>query len=280
MAKEKIKNPVTTSHLISISSGATVGYILYIAQVRASQYMFRMLRVHSGFPVVSSVLGSLSLTAAFLQSTLSMVHVANLVYSKISQNSNEDKLLNVHHDTLICSSVVNLGIYKQGYRQNFRSVLPSHIVLPGAFSHEYLPLTSVHVTKHKRQILQELGHKYGCHHCGAKVEKYIADHIPPTRYLPEFSKLACSKSWNRSIFLLLFNRDVLSTHIHPQVLFPQCRPCSYKQAGYVSKSKSFFKSLLGKDGIIMHKMRFHHYFVFMFPIYLLIDNVNVTIKFG
>lgn len=281
MSKEKIRNPIKRSHLISISSGATVGCLIYVAQIRAYQYMFKMCRIHSGLPIVSSVLGGVVLSTAFVQSTVTMVNVTNFVHRKVKKDSEKDMpLFHTSYETLICSAVVNLGIYKQGYKQNLRTVLPSHILLPGSFAVEYLALTSTHVTKHKKQIVQELGHKYGCHHCGGKAQRYIADHIPSTRYLSEFSNLARLKSWHRSFLQLLFKRDVLSTQIHPQVLFPQCRPCSHSQGGFVSQQRPFLKSLQGKGGIVMHKMRPHYYFMFMFPIYLVFDKINMTITFG
>ena len=281
MSKEKIKNPIKSSHLMSVTSGATVGYLFYVAQIRVSQYLAKICRIHSGFPVFSSILGGTIFSAAFMQSTSTMVKVTNLIHSKVDSNSETHKpLFNLQYDTLLGAALVNLGVYKHGFKQQFRTVLPSHIILPGSFSNKYLPLTSINVTKYKKQIIQEIGGKYGCHHCGSKPGKYIADHIPCTKYLSEFSNLNRLHSWYRPFFHLLFDRDVLSTRIHPQVLFPQCRPCSSYQAGYVSKNRSFLKSLRGKDGIIMHKMRFHRYFIFMFPIYLAMDKIHVTITFG
>lgn len=283
MAKEKKKKkiPLNKSNLISISCGATFGCVLYVAQIRASQHLLKACRMHSGIPILSSVIGGVVLSAAFAQSTISMAYVANfrhnLAESKIEKNR---QLLEIHSDTLLYSTIINLGIYKHGNREQLRAVLPSHVILPGSFSKEFIPLTSVQVTKYKKQILQEIGHKYGCHHCGAKAERYIADHIPCTRYLSEFSNLGRSNSWLRSFFASLFNRDVLSTQIHPQVLFPQCKPCSYKQGGYVRGKQSFMKSLTSKGGIVMHKMRLHRYFMFIFPIYIILDKINVNVTFG
>lgn len=76
-------------------------------------------------------------------------------------------------------------ILERGY---FRTSLPSSVTEIGAFARN----PSIHsiATKNsqasasEKKIVQELGKKYGCHHCGQRSffgTNFIADHMPPNK---------------------------------------------------------------------------------------------------
>jgi len=140
---------------------------------------------------------------------------------------------------------------------NFKSVLPSHVLHPGAFARKYLYIGNydLDVTNSQRKKIQVIGNKYGCHTCGkiyspvfylrrrvlarifpqhVKQRKlYFADHSPP---------LAVAKaSWRK---------------ISSGVLYPQCQHCSNLQASCVRSALNSKSQTLIEKGFVTHASRF------------------------
>lgn len=94
-----------------------------------------------------------------------------------------------------------------------------------------------------RRIIQAIGSRFGCHHCGRKIsdgEKYTADHQPPTGKRALFADMVRMRLRHLKLvlwkFLGISKKDVNGVR-GIQMLYPQCRPCSDLQAIAVREGK-------------------------------------------
>lgn len=259
---KKEENPLTRDKVTSLFVGSTAGSASYFVQMSAVQYLFRSMYLHSGFPYFSSLVGATALSLSFSSSTWAMLCTSD----KLSGENSSAKF--TYSNMGVCNSI-NLLIYRIQFKE-FRSALPSHIILPGSFSNTGLKVSPGPLNKTTKQFVQQLGFKSGCHHCGVKVPHYISDHIPCTTFLSQFSALARNKPWNLKFIHWLYGRDILTKGEKPQSLFPQCRPCSNRQGGYVNR-RPFFNALFNKKGIVLPKLKFRLYFLSLFPIHLIFN---------
>nr|XP_006818631.1 PREDICTED: uncharacterized protein LOC102800883 [Saccoglossus kowalevskii] len=93
----------------------------------------------------------------------------------------------------------------------FKSVLPSHLLKPGAFARVSSSASLRYADSAKRKVIQGLGNQYGCHTCGAwfRVSKYIADHQPP--------------------LAIVYNKIKSGGQFQKQKFFPHCSKCAANQ---------------------------------------------------
>lgn len=94
------------------------------------------------------------------------------------------------------------------------SFAPSHRSAVGAFgrANRSLPATHAYASAAERGAIARLGKRHGCHSCGARLRPFIADHQPPLKFA-----LARDAKW-------------WTWGTTPQRFYPQCAPCSAKQA--------------------------------------------------
>ncbi|DBA04176.1 TPA: hypothetical protein N0F65_004284 [Lagenidium giganteum] len=116
-----------------------------------------------------------------------------------------------------------------------RSIAPSHYANLGAFhlKKASLPATEAYANSAESMVIQEFGRLFGCHTCGVKRNiKFHADHMPPKAF---------AKRANESFVRKLFGQKVAFR------FYPQCAPCSNKQAHVVKfqqqKLRTHFSSL-------------------------------------
>ena len=104
--------------------------------------------------------------------------------------------------TVFPSSVISIGAYAKGKS------------LPNIFKMAVPTINEAASQKEKLKI-QHLGRVFGCHHCGSRQlisqNKFIADHMPPTRQTK-----ALNQVWWRKMFPRLRVQ---------QALWPQCLKC-------------------------------------------------------
>ena len=124
--------------------------------------------------------------------------------------------------------MLGLGMYLLLERKAFKTVLPSSILTTGAyanFARGAVQATGAVATSSQRFAIQRLGKLYGCHHCGTKqifsADKFIADHMPPTKFVNEMNK----KWWRRMLKITV-----------EQKLLPQCQKCFSKQGSAVASN--------------------------------------------
>ena len=84
---------------------------------------------------------------------------------------------------------------------NMRLSFPSSITALGSFASKRrwnsLPVDKAVATASQRSAIQKLGRRCGCHHCGGRWSKiFIADHMPPTKFVEDMKK----KWYNRLFF--------------------------------------------------------------------------------
>ena len=114
---------------------------------------------------------------------------------------------------LLLSSVSSVVIFR-ALGGRFGSVLPSHLLRPGAFAREWIPASRgmQYANEHEREIIQLLGKQHGCHSCGRRrVSNFVCDHQPPTKLITESEA------------------GMLS-----QRFYPQCNRCSQQQGGVLN----------------------------------------------
>ena len=219
--------------------GIATGFTGYCLTLRTLHYACFKIGLHSRIPGVSSLAGVACLTGSNLVATQSMV------------------MVNKQHLSLtecVTSTLCHLTFYRVMLRQSFYTVLPSHVVLLGSFAKQGIQLNSVNVTKAKRANIQKIGAKYGCHHCGVKTVKYIADHMPPTATVGNQTwQMLCGKR---------------------QAIYPQCYSCCSLQAGVMSASRDNLLKLFGlnRKGMVLHRRKLFCYYLW-FPFYFVAPEV-------
>ncbi|KAK9794632.1 hypothetical protein WJX73_002817 [Symbiochloris irregularis] len=175
----------------------------------------------------------------------------------------------VLQDALL-DAVIGVVLFK-AMKGRFRSIMPSDLFRAGAHAVESLPATrgADYASEINRGELIRLMRRDGCHHCGRRNGKVIGDHIPPNKLAavkpPQLSKQFAKlmkeplkflqshprrrSSWLGGKPVPLFARpvqragEVLGLAKVLQRYYPQCQPCSQKQAAAVRA---------GKRRLVMH----------------------------
>ena len=144
----------------------------------------------------------------------------------------------------LVQSAVTSAILFRAFGGRFSSVLPSHLLRPGAFARDWIPVRSSQATERQRHIIRELGKSHGCHSCGTRnVKQFYADHQPPTKLFDKF-------------------HDNGTT----QRLYPQCRKCSNLQGTLLSRDAGSHNKW---SAVRTHTLSLRGYHVFL-PVPLLI----------
>lgn len=106
----------------------------------------------------------------------------------------------------------------------FRSVCPSDLRFPGAFSRPSLTLKTdgeKYADGFQRGWISSVGRIYGCHSCGLRAKAFHADHMPPNCVAKRLNS-----RWYRRFFPKV-----------KQQFYPQCTSCSNLQATVVKLNK-------------------------------------------
>jgi len=136
------------------------------------KYICAPLRVTSSMKLFSPLVGS---AAVFVSaSTASLATTASYAYL------NDSKVI-IKTEELCVSGVLGMAVFKMlGGR--FNAVLPSNLYKPGAFAHLWIPARwEQYATHYERNLMQQFGFKHGCHSCGTRRGRFIADHQPPIK---------------------------------------------------------------------------------------------------
>lgn len=136
------------------------------------------------------------------------------------------------HTLLISRCVLGILTYKTIFRSHFSSLAPSSYTARGSFARIGIPAPPNfnYATRSQRDKLEQIGKWWGCHTCGSRMifsnlrsnkPKFHGDHIPP---------VSVAKQMNSKWY-----RQKLGVKV-PQRFYPQCRDCSNKQGGLLSKA--------------------------------------------
>ena len=156
-------------------SASAVGCVTFPACLGLIQkVLFAPLRVTSSIKVISSLAGS---GAVFVSA--GVASLATIV--AYSQLQGIDSNIRFTNGDLCAASFAGVVVFKVlGGR--FRVVLPSNLFKPGAFANDWIPARWEQYAAHyERHLMQQIGRKHGCHSCGTRRGKFIADHQPPIK---------------------------------------------------------------------------------------------------
>ena len=238
MLKSRLEYPFDGQQLaVSTVVGAAVfPAVLGLAQVAA----FRPLQIACSRGAISSLCGGVAVGVAGFAASVVTIKTCSAV--QIWQKSTNDGYrtaskghVSVTLPELAVSSVSAVVLFR-ALGGRFSSVLPSHLMRPGAFAREgILAGSSRNASEVKRAAIQLLGRQHGCHTCGRRrTSQFIADHQPPTK-------------------LFMLNENTATF----QQLLPQCPRCSGLQGGLLSNLGSNSKA------ICPHLFSLRQYHVFL-----------------
>lgn len=198
---------------------ALVGALSFPATLAVAQAaIFKPLRLTcSQRSWLVSVYGGLSVCAAGFLASLATAKTFSLMQTALPSQKNDSKQTapTIRASDIIISSLSSVVVFR-ALGGRFSSVLPSHLLRPGAFAREWVPALrgSQYAGNREKDIIQRLGKRYGCHSCGTKrVLNYICDHQPPTKFVMQ-------NETNGTSFL--------------QQFYPQCNKCSLLQGGLLN----------------------------------------------
>ena len=197
---------------IDTISASLVGCVTFPTCLGLIQkYICAPLRVTSSMKLFSPVVGS---AAVFVSAgTASLAITTSYAYlngGKVTFSKEE----------LCVSGVLGMAVFKMlGGR--FIAVLPSNLYKPGAFAHQWIPARWERYAAHyERHLMQQLGSKHGCHSCGTRRGRFIADHQPPIKlsgpgellkFYPHCIK--CSSLQGSALLPLKHARVAVKTHV-------------------------------------------------------------------
>ena len=215
-----VPTSLTRYELLAASLGGALAFptVLGLGQLA----IFKPLRLTCSSPV-ASLCGGVSVLGAGCVASLTAVQALSLTHRKSSNDSSQTgsssncNAVDFGGQELLASTVASAILFR-ALGGRFSSVLPSHLLKPGAFAQEWIPVRSTQASERQRHVIRELGRRHGCHSCGTRsVRQFHADHQPPNK--------------------------VHSTHNSPdaknvitQRLYPQCNKCSNSQGALLSQS--------------------------------------------
>ena len=227
----------------NVALSSLAGIAVFPATLSALQrFFFKPLRLtcSTPTPTLASLLGAGAVLTASAAASLS---VASLT---LSLSSREERQL--HRGEVLFSAVAGVAVFKVlGGR--FSSVLPSHLLRPGAFA--ALPVPSKgqqYATAYQKEALNLIGRRYGCHSCGRRGQTFIADHQPPNKLTVPGAR---------------------------QSFFAHCRSCSVRQGGVLRNVKSW----RSPNAVVTHgsSLRLYHLFL---PVPLFVPFVRNVLSGG
>ena len=186
----------------TLSAGA-VGCVTFPTCLGLIQrVVFAPLRITSSMRIFASLFGA---GAVFTSAGVASL-ATSITYSQL-QGSRDTRLSN---GELCAASLAGVVIFK-ALGGRFNAALPSNLFKPGAFARNWIPARWEQYAAHyERHLMQQIGGKHGCHSCGTRSGKFIADHQPPIK---------------------------LSSPGELLKFYPHCRKCSSLQGNALSRIK-------------------------------------------
>ncbi|GMH37679.1 hypothetical protein BSKO_05552 [Bryopsis sp. KO-2023] len=124
----------------------------------------------------------------------------------------------------------------------FRTVMPSDVKFPGAFANKSIVVKGPKAGEYQRKENQLNFKQSGCHHCGTRFGRIIADHQPPNKQYTAMKKSAeafenMSERFGAGRYFRAAWGFLIEESLPSQRLFPQCGGCSKIQANAVRNNK-------------------------------------------
>ncbi|KAJ7559974.1 hypothetical protein O6H91_04G109000 [Diphasiastrum complanatum] len=193
----------------------------------------RVIGVSCATPVLGPMLGCVAVASASVASA--KVSEA-LIKSSCTNLKGDDTSYWSNH--LFLHAVLGVIAFK-ALGGSCRSVMPSSVIHPGALARRSIPARgSRYANGLEADLVKDLYMEHGCHHCGSRRGKSIADHMPPNLLAngninrrPTHHKagiMAGAFEWIKcrlpSLNNLFFSQD------KRQRFYPQCLSCMFNQS--------------------------------------------------
>ncbi|KAL7524596.1 hypothetical protein ACHAXR_001788, partial [Thalassiosira sp. AJA248-18] len=165
-----------------------------------------------------------------MRSVDEMTYPMKLFAEDMSKSEKRERKEAWMHAARIC--ILGLLTYNTIFRSHFSSLSPSSYTARGSFARIGIPAPPNfnYATRIQREKIERIGRWWGCHTCGSRMifsnlkknaPKFHGDHIPP---------VSVAKQINSRWYRRPFGWKV------SQKFYPQCRNCSNKQGGLLSKA--------------------------------------------
>ncbi|KAH7307539.1 hypothetical protein KP509_22G064300 [Ceratopteris richardii] len=209
--------------VVPIAAATTCCLSLQVAQVAG-----RFCRVSCVTPGWSSVLGCIAVSS----SSLAAGQVSFAIQRYLAQGpGTPEKFVISRNDAVFCV-ITGLAAFKI-FGGHFCNLMPSHVCHKGALANFSMPArgpnlaSPVQIKNIRTAFLVD-----GCHHCGRRSGKSIADHIPPNMIVETIKQKR-----NQGFWAKLLNVKQTRT---PQRFYPQCEKCMKRQSAFLINGKNPF----------------------------------------
>mmetsp|Transcript_1585 Transcript_1585/g.2620 ORF Transcript_1585/g.2620 Transcript_1585/m.2620 type:complete len:283 (+) Transcript_1585:70-918(+) len=231
--QEKVKK-----HLPSVVATSISFFALQIVCQRA----IGTLGLHAGVhPLLVSGIGTV-LSGASLYATNYCYEISSLLSPGRHGYWSQVSYVDIFDKNVIRRTVIGLSFFLALEGRLGRTSFPSNSISLGAYAQQFRVLSrsvasnSKAATELQRAKIQLLGKRFGCHQCGTKwSNKFIADHMPPTKFVEQANK----RLWRKISGIKMTQR-----------LWPQCERCFSVQGSAVSKVRKVL--------IYHHQFRVYH----------------------
>jgi len=216
----------------ALLASTLTGTVTFPTLLGVFQQAFKPLKLYCGTRV-GSLVGFASVAVASYGASWAAIRAFHYVQNKDPRVS----WRSFTEPELVVSTVGSI-LFFRALGGRFKSVLPSHLLLPGAFATMCIPASLTRASQPVVRKLQELGQRYGCHSCGRRLgTKFVADHQPP------------------SVIVRQSGQEI------SQQFFPQCARCSSRQGAVAS---AYLKQGMNAAMSIMtHSSRLRLYHAFL-----------------
>ena len=215
-----------------------IGAVTFPVMLGLNQVGLKTLSISSRSPLlVTSAAGGLSVALASLVASTAVIKSC-AIFRIESETRMEFKI----KDLLVSAASGVIMFRALGGR--YSSMVPSHLHVPGCFARHWIPAYSIeYANVTQKNLIQEIGRKYGCHSCGTKrIKQYYADHQPPNKLI--------------KASLGPLGKTVEQNGRHLQRFYPQCPSCSLRQGHSLAVDSK-------TSAIIIHSMTFSPYHIFL-----------------
>ena len=169
-------NSTLLEHLnVTTLSAGAIGCVTFPACLGLIQrVVFAPLRITSSMKLLSSLFGSGAVLISASVASLATI----TTYAQLQAPNCDTRLSS---GELCVTGFVGVVVFK-ALGGRFNAVLPSNLFRPGAFASNWIPARWEQYAAHyERYLMQQIGGKHGCHSCGTRRGKFIADHQPPIK---------------------------------------------------------------------------------------------------
>jgi hypothetical protein len=155
---------------------------------------------------------------------------------------------------LLIDAALGAALFRAGGGR-FRAAMPSDLVRPGAAAAGSVPADGAgYASEGARRELLRMFRRGGCHHCGRTRGPVVGDHMPPNKHAAEAARAAKARLLGPALRVPGVRRALSALGVPVgaprQRFFPQCAPCSQRQAAAVRNGRRAlaFHSLFHRGG--------------------------------